>query len=642
MYQFVTRKPLVAIFCFALVLSACSNGVIEDSKSRTEAEPEETEMQNSQVLADAGCNIAINPTPQNHTDCSQKTFEDIALDGIDLRYADLSASKFINITWRHAKFSGANLSYSTFEHVDLSGGNFEGATFAGSTFIGAKFPHANLENAIFDGSRAPLAAPSDRVLFPEANLKDASFQNALWQGNPQAHASFAEANLTGTNFSGTKLQYGDFTKANFSATGLIGTDLTNANLAGASLYLTNATSAGADLSRARISNKSIVAGSAHTCARKYDGTVWCWGLNDDGQLGNGTTASSNIPTQVVGLHDVTDISAGGWGSCAVLRNGTSYCWGGNQLGQLGNNSNTDSPVPVRVLGLNDVRSISSGSNHTCAVKHDNTAQCWGNNSAGQVGNNNENTHSFLTPVRVVGPHSWWSGQGNLTNVAHISAGTNFTCATMNDGGVYCWGADTKGQLGTVLAQRDTGIPRKVTGLDNQDSLKNVIGISAGGFHACAISHQGSVLCWGLNRSGALGNNTNEDKSFHPVRVVGLGGIGNLDHVAAISANTDTTCTTIYDGTATCWGANQFGQLGNNAQSRPSAYPVQVVGPGGVGSLANVADIAVGDMHACAIQFDGAVLCWGNNGYRQLGDPNVFTSPTPVPVLTQVGPLRLTR
>lgn len=195
-----------------------------------------------------------------------------------------------------------------------------------------------------------------------------------------------------------------------------------------------------------------VDGYRHTCAAKNDGTAWCWGWNYYGQLGDGTTENRNTPVQVNGLADIARISAGGYRhSCALKDDGTAWCWGGNQYGQLGDRTTIDRNTPVRVDGLTDAVRISSKSYHTCVLKSDGKVWCWGRNYFGQLGDGT--TIDRNTPVRVDG----------LTGVILVSAGYNHTCALKTDGTAWCWGLNSLGQLGDGTND-DENTPVQVDGL----------------------------------------------------------------------------------------------------------------------------------------------------------------------------------
>src|SRR5439155_640288 len=199
----------------------------------------------------------------------------------------------------------------------------------------------------------------------------------------------------------------------------------------------------------------VVTGDAHTCALLGDGTVQCWGVGDSGQRGDGTFNNiSTVPGAVVGITGAVAVAARGYHSCALLGDGTVWCWGRNSDGQLGNGTTIGSPVPGRVAGLPSATAVSGGFQHTCALLADGTVQCWGRNLEGQLGDGT--TTSSSTPVRV----------GGITGAVAVSAGILHTCALLANGTVKCWGAvgpnNDFGQLGNG-ATTGSSTPVTVTG-----------------------------------------------------------------------------------------------------------------------------------------------------------------------------------
>ncbi len=183
------------------------------------------------------------------------------------------------------------------------------------------------------------------------------------------------------------------------------------------------------------------------------GTVWCWGENNSGQLGNGGSSSSSSPVQVTGtggagnLSGIAGVAAGRDHTCAVASNGSAYCWGANGPGQLGDGTTTSRQNPVQVVGaggsgfLAGVTGIDGGEAHTCAASGDGTAWCWGKNDKDQLGTNGGANSS--TPVQVVGT----GGTGTLTTMRSVATGRQYGCASLVNGSAYCWGTNGAGQLG---------------------------------------------------------------------------------------------------------------------------------------------------------------------------------------------------
>jgi alpha-tubulin suppressor-like RCC1 family protein len=346
----------------------------------------------------------------------------------------------------------------------------------------------------------------------------------------------------------------------------------------------------------------LAAGWAHSCAVS-NGGAWCWGYNNEGQLGNGTKTDSHIPIQVNGLSSgVSGIAAGFNHSCAVVKDAVQ-CWGLNQVGQLGNGSTTNSTTPIRVKGLpTEIQVLVAGENHTCVIASG-EVWCWGSNDRAQIGI----TSSIysLVPVRV---------PGLPPGVHGIAAGTYHTCALAGDA-VWCWGDDSYNQLGHVFPAwtLESAIPVQVDGL-----LESGQGIAATEWGTYVLTSRQSVQCWGGSISGSLFG----AGASNPVTTIeGFGSdpsfvVARMEHACAIVGSSRHI---------SCWGDNFYGDLGS-----PSAQ--QGVQPFEVSSnLIGVQAIAAGDYHTCALM-TGEIWCWGHNQNGQLGNGLTADSSTPVQVL----------
>lgn len=337
----------------------------------------------------------------------------------------------------------------------------------------------------------------------------------------------------------------------------------------------------------------LATAEVHACARASDGTAWCWGGNVYGQLGDGTTSDRTAPSRVIGLGDVMEVAAQGLlineaaHSCARLADGTVWCWGRNNRGQLGDGTLVDRSSPVRVGALSDATAIAVGRHHSCAIRVDRSVVCWGSaystspvpvtgladavalsaggvhtcalrsaggvvcwgaNARGQLGDTT--TADRRTPVAVAG----------ISDAVAISAGGDAsTCAALATGRVMCWGWNPDGELGDrTTVSRST--PAEVLG------VTNAVEVSIGASHACARLRTGGMSCWGRNAAGQLGDGS-VTPSFAPVLVV------SLADVEEIAAGHDFTCARRSSGAIACWGANASGQLGDGtmvSRSTPMA------------------------------------------------------------------------
>ena len=401
-------------------------------------------------------------------------------------------------------------------------------------------------------------------------------------------------------------------------------------------------------------------GGEHVCAiDSSDGSVWCWGRNNDGQLGNGSTTDSSTPVKVKGvggsgfLTGATAVSAGGLHTCALV--GTNvYCWGDDYDGQLGDDitlpasSSAASTTPVEVKTgsstfLTGAIQVSAGGSHTCAVKSDNTVWCWGSDNEGQLGNNSTSNSSL--PVQVHGANNI----GMLAGVAQVSAGEYHSCAVAG-GNAYCWGDNSYGQLGFDSSNDSSLFPMEVWAWNGGGTtFQQATSVSAGSDSSCAVDSSGYAYCWGHNYFGQLGNGASSSDKLQPVQVYATGSSTSipagtlLTGAAQVSVGPEHACAYLsyttgggmfhfFHNDADCWGYNDTGQLGNGTLD-DSSNPVTAISA----SLNGVTEVSAGGSDnddngvSCAMVSSG-VKCWGSNYYGQMGSPALSTSVDPVAVV----------
>ena len=355
---------------------------------------------------------------------------------------------------------------------------------------------------------------------------------------------------------------------------------------------------------------AIATGWRHTCAVTYNGGVRCWGANDYGQLGNGTTTDSARPVDVLGLASgVLALAASVRGTCALTSGGGVKCWGANDGGQLGDGTSvTNSPTPVNVTGLaSGVTAIAAGAGEVCALTGAGGVKCWGWNRFGQHGDGTYENSSH--PVDV---------SGLTSGVIAVSVSALHACALTTGGGVKCWGDPTGGVL-------NTGRPKSNVPLDVPGLARGVTAIAAGGLHACVIVSPGGVKCWGDNTRGELGNGSTTDSNT-PVDVDDLAaGVSALAVGTGDDLEPSQSCALTGAGGAKCWGRNDSGQVGDGS-TKDRSTPVDVAG-----LASGVSAIAVGGSHSCAITTAQSVKCWGGNSNGQLGNGTTTDSGVPVVV-----------
>ncbi|OAI56762.1 hypothetical protein AYO49_00605, partial [Verrucomicrobiaceae bacterium SCGC AG-212-N21] len=361
-----------------------------------------------------------------------------------------------------------------------------------------------------------------------------------------------------------------------------------------------------------------------------DTRMVAWGLNDRGMLGNGTRIKSLQPTAVDGTgllagKTITAMSAGFDYSMALCSDGTVAGWGFNNDGRLGDNSVTERLVPTAVysagvLSGKTVIAISGGFDHSLALCSDGTVVAWGSNDNGELGNAGD--AASIVPVRVVTS----TALAGKTVVA-VSAGLNHSLALCSDGTVASWGSNIFGGLGTSSPDF-ISVPIAV---DTSGVLagKTVVAISAGVTHNLALCSDGAVVAWGTNSNGQLGNNSSTNSRV-PV-LVDMSGILADKAVVAVATGRHHSLALCSDGTVVAWGANDAGQLGNNSTIE-SHVPILVTSSAGsaLGGR-TVVSVSAGDDFSYAVCSDGIVTAWGSNGYGQLGNNTTISSKVPVAV-----------
>ncbi len=389
-------------------------------------------------------------------------------------------------------------------------------------------------------------------------------------------------------------------------------------------------------------------GVAYTfVASYYDGMgndlvlVWAgrrpvaWGNNGEGQLGNNSYLDSPAPAAVttagtpLANGTILTLASGGSHSLALCSDGSIACWGYNAFWQLGNSVAGDYvtiPIAVTTMGTplagKVVAAVSAGHLHSLALCTDGTVASWGFNSNGQLGNSS--TTSNKLPVAVTAAGTSLSGK----QVVAISAGNYHSLALCSDGTVSVWGIGSAGQLGNS-SKSDSSVPVAVTTEGTPLQGKSVVAIAAGFFHTLALCSDGTLVAWGGNGNGQLGNNSTTDSSV-PVAVVTAGTVLEGKTVVAVAAGEFHNMALCSDGTIASWGYNGDGELGNNSTAQCNV-PVPVTTAGTALAGKTVIRIAAGHTHSMAICSDGSIATWGNNGHGQLGNNSTTQSSTPVAV-----------
>jgi alpha-tubulin suppressor-like RCC1 family protein len=392
----------------------------------------------------------------------------------------------------------------------------------------------------------------------------------------------------------------------------------------------------------------LVGNGDHTCViAGPTRSLYCWGANDHGQIGNGKTGAGTFAEDVATATKIAldetglpfdgleELSLAAWHSCARKAE-VLFCWGQRLTGAQAEPpaaANLDRTAP-RAIGNFDVAHAAAGGPHTCGLKTNGKIACFGHSAFNELGRPNATDPLCTAPFFYdyhANPNHQCVGTlvevmfGALPKTTNVVAGEVHSCA-LADGRVQCWGANTNGELGrpgTGAAELNAQIvvtdPALLTPLDGVSRLA-----SDGAKHTCALRANG-VVCWGLNDVGQLGVDpvALAQRSSAGAPITGTAG------ASAIGVAERVSCAVKSDATVLCWGAD-LAALGDGGTGA-SFTPVPVRGPAGVGLLTNVASVAPGARHACALKKDGTVWCWGKNDRGQLGDGTKVDSAYPVKV-----------
>lgn len=359
---------------------------------------------------------------------------------------------------------------------------------------------------------------------------------------------------------------------------------------------------------------AIAAGQIHTCALLSSGAVKCWGNNGSGELGTGSASGpetcggsssgfscSTTPVDVTGLTDAVSIAAGSTSShtCVITSSKKAMCWGDNTYGQLGNGTMTDSATPVEVTGLNgNTETISVGGSHTCALLSSGGVKCWGKNDYGQLGTWDgmsecdessgeismgaggcsavpvgvEQLGSFVKGINngkgkeIGSGNEFEKDDGQFTSrgeVVALSAGDEHTCALLASGNVKCWGHYDYLGMGTGYGVEDLLVECGLSYCSaiprKVTNMSDATALSAGMSHTCALTSSREIQCWGSNSFGQRGNT--DAGAYEPAEVEGL-----KDEITAIGAGMFHTCAVTSSGGIKCWGSNFGGTLGDGMTS----------------------------------------------------------------------------
>ena len=393
----------------------------------------------------------------------------------------------------------------------------------------------------------------------------------------------------------------------------------------------------------------ITAGDNHTCIVLSNNSVKCFGMGADGQLGNGSTnnigdstASSVATSTVVSLgtgRTVRSISAGAAHTCALLDNATVKCWGYGAVGALGYGSTANKGdstgqmgdlLPAVALGTGRTAlQISVGSQHSCALLDNHSVKCWGRGTYGQLG---------IGSTATIGIAAGEMGDSLVAVVfaagrsaRSIAAGSNHTCAILDNASVVCWGRGSSGQLGqgaiSNIGYSGSATVASTPAID-LGSGRTALAISAGDAHTCAILDNAAVKCWGSGGNGRLGSGATAnlgDGAGEMGRLPGTVNIGADRTARAISAGIAHTCAVLDNATVKCWGNGASGNLGYGNQNNVGDNPNQMgtnLAAVALGTGRTALAISAGGAHTCAVLNDATLKCWGDGSSGQLGSSGI--------------------
>ena len=345
----------------------------------------------------------------------------------------------------------------------------------------------------------------------------------------------------------------------------------------------------------------VAAEGYHSLLIKPDGSLWAWGRNDYGQLGDGTTTGSSSPVQVGTSTDWVTVISGLYHSLAIKSDGTLWAWGRNDYGQLGDGTTTDKSSPVQVGTSTDWVGVSGGGWHTLGIKSDGTLWTWGYNGNGQLGDGTSTDRH--TPVQV----------GFSTDWVAVTGGGWHTLGIKTDGTLWAWGENGDGRLGDgTTTNRPT--PVKV------GFSTNWVAVTAGLYHTLGIRTDNTLWAWGYNEFGQLGDGTTANNSS-PEQID-----SSTDWVV-VTVGAYHTLGIKSCGTLWAWGYNEFGQLGDGTSGALAnkSSPVQI------GTSTNWVAVTAGSYHTLGIKSDDTIWSWGKNNYGQLGDETITPKSSPVPI-----------
>jgi len=381
---------------------------------------------------------------------------------------------------------------------------------------------------------------------------------------------------------------------------------------------------------------TLAAGSTNSFYVKNDGSLWAWGYNADGQLGYGTRTSHHTPVNI--MDDVTVVSTsrnshdwiGQSHTLTIKTDGSLWAWGYNNYGQLGDNTTAFRYIPIKII--EDVISVSAGWYHSTAIKKDGSLWAWGSNYYGVLGDGAATVTSFnLWADEIIDNNDKHVPIKIMDDVVAVSAGRYHTMAIRTDSSLWVWGSNANGKLGDgTVSLYDTLNGEFIENNDKNTPVKimdDIVNVSAGDYHSMAIGSDGCLWAWGGNFYGLLGDGTvtiidpwtqdiiESNDKYVPIMI--------MDNVITVATGGLHTAAIRTDGSLWTWGLNNSGQLGDGTVI-DRYTPIRI--------MEDVMAVSVGDYHTMALKSDGSIWTWGSNRYGQLGDGTTIMRLQPVQVI----------
>ncbi len=483
--------------------------------------------------------------------------------------------------------TGGSSTVSSTTTLSNTGGSSAKATGGYSSTGGSSAHATGGSNPGTDGSSARVIGGSNTGTGGSSSQPTGgSLANATGGSNPGTGGSSAQATGGGLSTGGSSTQ----------ATGG-----SNPGIGGSSSY-------------GKPQALTVAVGLNQTCAVLVDGRVQCWGQNDKGQLGDGTTTARTSPVFVSGISTAIQVSTFEKHSCALLSNGTIRCWGLNQYGQLGNGLptiNSTNPLagvtlPVQFAGTTSAIQVTVGLAHTCILQSDHTVWCLGYQYNGLLGTGKPNDPSNYYSVSLV-------QVSGITNAIFIQSNTSYTCALLSDKTIKCWGQAMNHEFVDGFGSTTALAPVVIPSITNATQLS--VGLSGICYIEAIIPNSpGAAYCWGSNSSGQIGwSPTANPYSSIPAS------LSSYQYIQ-VSLGTDFTCAVREEGSVHCFGGNESGQLGGG--NTTNNYNGTLVS-----NILSAQSVFAGGSATCAILSTGSLQCWGVN----TGNSTNPTSSTPVTV-----------